>query len=139
MIVVDTNIIGYLFLSSERSGQVEQVMAKDRHWAAPLLWHSELRNVLATYLKQHRIGIGDALKIITEAEELMSGSEYKIVSSQVLKLSKESGCSAYDCEFVALAMDLHVPLITVDRQILNRFPQTAISPDDFLAGPIKNC
>ena len=41
-----------------------------------------------------------------------------------------SGCTAYDCEFVALA-DVHqVPLVTVDRRILKTFPKLAISLKD---------
>lgn len=132
MIVVDTNVISYLYLASERSNQVEQLLAKDIHWAAPLLWRSEFRNVLATYLNQNLIDLDKALQIISEAEQLMRYSEYQIVSSPVLRLSKESGCSAYDCEFVALAMDLNVPFVTYDKKLMIQFPQLAISPDEFL-------
>lgn len=133
MIVVDTNVIVYLFLPGERSAQAEQLLARDIHWVAPVLWRSELRNVLATYLNKKLMELEDALHIVAEAEKLMKESEYQVVSSQVLKLTAESGCSAYDCEFVALAMDLSVPFITSDRKLLTRFPQIAISPDDFLA------
>jgi hypothetical protein len=35
MIVVDTNIIGYLYLTGDRSSQAEQAFRKDPHWAAP--------------------------------------------------------------------------------------------------------
>ena len=76
MIVVDTNMIGYLFLSGERSSQAEQVLAKDIHWTAPLLWRSELRNVLATYLNQKLIELEDAFQIMAAAEQLMTDSEY---------------------------------------------------------------
>lgn len=134
MIVVDTNMIGYLFLASERSDQAEQVLAKDIHWTAPLLWRSELRNVLATYLNQKFIELQDALQIMAEAEQLMMDSEYEVISSEVLRLAAESGCSAYDCEFIALAKSLNISLITTDRKLLSRFPQVALSPEDFLAG-----
>jgi predicted nucleic acid-binding protein len=49
-----------------------------------------------------------------------------------LQLAAESGCSAYDCEFVALARDLEVPLVTADRQLLAAFPSTAVSPEAFV-------
>jgi predicted nucleic acid-binding protein len=46
-------------------------------------------------------------------------------SLDVLRLVQQSKCSAYDCEFVALARSLNVPLITMDKQILKDFPTTA--------------
>ena len=136
MIVVDTNIVGYLFLASEYSDQAEQLLAKDMPWAAPYLWRSELRNVLTNCLKKELIELEDALQIIAEAEQLMQDLEYEVVSSNVLMLSAQSGCSAYDCEFIALAMDLKVPLITCDKKLLAQFPQVAVSLDDFLSGPL---
>ena len=126
MIVVDTNIIGYLYLSGKRSGQSEELLKKDSGWCAPVLWRSEFQNVLATHFHQERLKLEDALQIAKEADSLMEGREFEVTSSAVLRLAAASGCSAYDCEFVALAMDLDVPLITVDKQILKRFPDVAI-------------
>lgn len=44
-----------------------------------------------------------------------------------------SRCSANDCELVALAEELGVPLVTSDRQVLAEFPDLARSPEAFLA------
>jgi predicted nucleic acid-binding protein len=133
MIVVDTNIIGYLYLTSERSGQAEQALRKDSRWAAPLLWRSELRNVLAFYLRRGLLSLETAQQIMDEATDLMLGREYSVTSPQVLDLVAASTCSAYDCEFVALALDLGVPLVTVDQQVLRQFPTTAESLDGFVS------
>ena len=135
MIVVDTNIIGYLYLTSERSSQAEAALFKDPSWAAPLLWRSEFRNVLALYIRQKSVSLEDASRIMEEATTLMQGNEYEIASFQVLSLVARSTCSAYDCEFVALARDLDVPMITVDKQILAQFPDCAVSLDKFIGKP----
>jgi predicted nucleic acid-binding protein len=132
MIVVDSNMIGYLYLTSERSSQAEQVLHQDAQWAAPLLWRSEFRNVLALYIRKRLLDLDTAQAIMNEALKLMLGQEYEVVSSQVLSLAAQSSCSAYDCEFVALAQDLGVPLITVDKQVLERFSSVATSPDKYL-------
>jgi predicted nucleic acid-binding protein len=63
MIVVDTNIIGYLYLTSERSRQAEQALRQDPQWAAPLLWRSEFRNVLALYLRRKILSLDIAQQI----------------------------------------------------------------------------
>jgi predicted nucleic acid-binding protein len=133
MIVVDTNLIGYLLLPSEHTLQVEQVLRRDPEWAAPLLWRSELRNVLAVQMRAGRFGLQHAQAVMTQAETLLHRREYTVASPRVLQLAASSGCSAYDCEFVALAQDLEVRLITVDKQVLAGFPQVSQTPERFLA------
>ena len=132
MIVVDTNIIGYLFLTSEKSTLTEQAFQKDSLWAAPLLWRSEMRNVLTLYLRKGFLSLENTHRIMEEATNLMMNKEYEVTSHQVLELVNISTCSAYDCEFVALARDLNVPLLSLDRQILKDFPDTAISLEAFV-------
>lgn len=133
MIVVNTNILIYLFLPNPYSDQVKEVFLKDPSWAAPVLWRSEFRNVLAHYLRKNIITLEKAGLIMEEATSWMQGREYDVVSAQVLELVDQSTCSAYDCEFAALARDLKVPLITLDKQILAQFPETAISVEEFLS------
>ena len=133
MIVVDTNIIGYLYLSSDRSDQAEKALLIDSEWVAPIIWRSEFRNVLALYIRKNILMPEDAIRIMDEATLLMQGGEYEAVSLQVLQLVGESTCSAYDCEFVALARDLDVRLLTVDNQILKQFPIEAISLDEYVS------
>jgi predicted nucleic acid-binding protein len=45
----------------------------------------------------------------------------------VLELVRDSDCSAYDCEFIALAMKLDTKFITMDKKLLRAFPQRAIA------------
>lgn len=133
MIVVDTNVLAYLLLTGERSTDAEQALRKDPVWAAPLLWRSELRNVLALYMRKRGLTTEQAIEIIAKADELLQGREYALPTRAVLELVAQSACSAYDCEFVALAQDLDVPLVTDDRRILGEFPQWAISLTRFIA------
>ncbi len=132
MIVVDTNVISYLYLSSEYSVITERLFLKDPAWAAPLLWRSEFRNVLSFYIRKEIITFHDAVQIFQTAESLLQGREYEVNSTQVLKLSKDSGCSAYDCEFVNLAQDLNVPLVTMDKKLLDNFNNTAFPIQKYL-------
>ena len=134
MIVVDTNVIAYLYLHSAHSDLSEKALVKDPQWAAPLLWRSELRSVLTKYLRNRIISLGVAQQIMEEAENRMRDGEYEVSSLQVLSLAALSACSAYDCEFVALARALNGPLVTVDRQVIAQFPAIAISLEDFTAG-----
>lgn len=132
MIVVDTNLIAYLYLEGEHSKIAEAVLNKTAEWAAPLLWRSEFRNVLAVYLRKKIINNSVALQIMEQAEELIDGNEYAIPSEPIFELINHSQCSAYDCEFVYLAKELKTLLVTADKKILSEFPKTSISPSKFL-------
>ncbi|MCK5517714.1 MAG: type II toxin-antitoxin system VapC family toxin [Desulfobulbaceae bacterium] len=132
MIVVDTNVVCYFYLDSVYSSLAENVFKKDSRWSVPFLWRSEFRSVLSLYVKKKLLTLSEAIEIFEFAEELLKNNEYNVNAVQVLNLSYESGCSAYDCEFVNLAKDLNVPLVTEDKKVLNSFPDTAISMKKFV-------
>ncbi|MDP2955840.1 MAG: type II toxin-antitoxin system VapC family toxin [Longimicrobiales bacterium] len=134
MIVADTNLIAYLVLPGERTAAAEAVLRADPAWAAPTLWRSELRNVLATYVRAGRLALGDALSMAERAEELMAGREFSVPTEPVLALAAESECAAYDCEFVVLARELGVRLVSADARMLEAFPDTAVAPERFAGG-----
>lgn len=132
MIVVDTNIVVYLLVPGHLSRAAEAVFRRDSAWAAPFLWRSEFRNVLALYLRRGMLTLEEALSTMEKAELLLQSRTYEIKSREVLRLAAESGCSAYDCEFVALAQDLSVPLVTSDRKLAAKFKSTAIPLQEFV-------
>jgi predicted nucleic acid-binding protein len=125
VIVVDTNVVAYLYLPGADTTAAEALLASDSSWAAPILWRSEFRNILAGYLRSGALTFGQAVTIQAEAEGLLSGREYEVESAHVLELVQASDCSAYDCEFVALAIKLRSRLVTADKQVLNAFPTHA--------------
>jgi predicted nucleic acid-binding protein len=127
VIVVDTNVLVYLLLPGEHTEQAERILRRDPVWAAPLLWRSEFRNVLAVYMRQGRLSLDHALQLMDNAEILLQGREYAVSSVRVLSLVAGTRCSAYDGEFVALAQDLGVSLVTSDARLLAEFPATAIA------------
>lgn len=132
MIVVDTNTIAYLYLNSEKSAEAERLLMLDPEWIAPSLWKSEFRNVLAFYLRKKILTLDEILLIAYRAENLMQTNEHEISTVHVLQLVNASGCSAYDCEFVALAKLLNVSLITADKRIIKQFPDIATTTHDYL-------
>lgn len=134
MIVVDVNVVAYLLIEGDHTAEAEALLAADPEWAAPLLWRSEWRNVLAGYLRRGGVDLAAALEGVREAERMLSGREYLPEGERVVELVAGSDCSAYDCEYVAVAGALDVPLLTWDRAVLAAFPDVAVAPEEYLAG-----
>jgi predicted nucleic acid-binding protein len=131
VIVVDPNVLVYLLLPGEHTEHAERVLRRDPVWAAPLLWRPEFRHVLAVYMRQGRLALDHALQLMDTAEILLQGREYTVSSGRVLSLVAGPRCSAYDGEFVALAQDLGLSLVTSDARLPAEFPATVIAMDRF--------
>ncbi|PKD42773.1 type II toxin-antitoxin system VapC family toxin [Rhodohalobacter barkolensis] len=128
MIVVDTNILAHFWLPSDSTDLCDLLFQKDPQWVAPILWRSEFRNVVTLYLRKELIDLAQALLIMEKAELQMKDQQFQVNSVQVLHHVSYSTCSSYDCEFVSLAKDLDLELVTMDNQILQEFPDIAKHP-----------
>jgi len=132
VICIDTNIICYRYMASPFSAAADAAWAKDPDWIVPILWRSEFRNALAGSIRQRSLTVEEANVIAELAEITLDRKEFTVSTSTVLQLVSKSKCSAYDCEFVALAHANGVRLLTVDRQILREFPEVAVSLKAFV-------
>jgi predicted nucleic acid-binding protein len=131
VIVADTNLVAYLVIAGSNTRVAERVFEADADWGAPLLWRSEFRNVLARKVRDADFELPAALETWRLAETLFDEREFQPNGEHVLRLAAASGCTAYDCEFVAVARDLGVPLVTFDREVVRRFPGTAMDAKQF--------
>lgn len=132
MIVADTDLIAAFWIKTTRTDDALEVRRRDPDWVAPVLWRSEFRSVLRQYMQAGYVSYADAVAISEKAERDMSGKEYAVGTSAVLKFVDRTGHSSYDCEFVALAEALAVPLVTGDRKIAKLFPTVAVAIEDFV-------
>ncbi|MBV6402306.1 MAG: hypothetical protein CNIPEHKO_02613 [Anaerolineales bacterium] len=131
MIVADTNLIVYLFLTGDQTPLAQDVLAKDPHWIVPPLWQSEFRNVLAGYIRRG-MELSQAQEIMRDALLTLENRQVAPSSEKVFELVSKSDCTAYDCEFIALAQQLNILLVTSDKQLLQRFPGSAIALKEFI-------
>jgi predicted nucleic acid-binding protein len=116
---------------SPQSEAVDRAWNRDSEWIAPLLWRSEFRNALAGALRRKLITTEAAIELAEKAEAQLTGHEFLVSGHAVMELVASSRCSAYDLEFVVLARDRGVPLVTVDRQLRREFPKLTISLEEF--------
>ena len=131
MIVVDTNVVVYYALDTPQTQTARQVWDADPDWHVPFLWRSEFRNTMVSYMRSGGFTLEDAIDAIEFAERTLRDKDHEVDSARVIALAANSACSAYDCEYVALALRLEVPLVTADRRVLREFPDVAVSLETF--------
>lgn len=133
MIVVDAMVIVASILTGDATSSATAWRVRDPHWIAPPLWRSEVRNVLVRLSRSQGVAMDRAVEAMTFAERSMVNGTFDVASDHVLCLAIASGCTAYDCEYVALAEARRVKLLTADRQVLAAFPGIAVPFGDIVA------
>jgi predicted nucleic acid-binding protein len=134
MIVVVTNILAYRWLPGPRTAEIGALIRHDPEWAAPLLWRSEFRNVLAGYIRAGKLSPADAKRATRHAAGCFLGGEHALSDHAVLDLVARTKCTAYDCEFAALAISLGTILVTEDKALLTALPKVCRALSEAIKG-----
>jgi len=137
LIVADTNLVAYLMIEGDRTGDARAVWERDPEWRLPSLWRSEFLSVLATSVRAGVFDGGQARSVWSRALSLFSCVEHNPGGEDVLDTSLRFGISAYDAQFVQTAIDLGVRLVTADRKLAASCPGHAVEPATFLEQGIK--
>lgn len=132
MIVADTNLVAYLLVDGEATPQARAAWHKDPDWILPPLWRSEFLNVLATSVRHGVLDRMQAQEAWRSAVNLLRRSEREPSGDAVLTAALEYEISAYDAQFVVVAMELRVSLVTADRRLALRCPEVATALAEFV-------
>lgn len=128
MIVVDTNVIAHLLLPGDPSAACDRLRKKEPEWMAPFLWRDEFTNLLCTLERQGAIDARQSMELLKMALQLMGKRGIHVSPHRVLSVARNTGCSGYDSQFIALAEDLGVKLYTFDKLVLKKCPNLAVRP-----------
>ncbi len=134
-VVVDTNVVAYLLLGTERFvAESRRFMSVIGQGLAPSLWEAELANVVWMAIRQGvmppeagptRLALAARLGIHSvPSRTLWQGALVRAVNS---------GVAVYDTLFVELAVREKLPLATFDRKVLKTFPDVASRPGDLIS------
>ena len=132
MIVADSNLIAYLLIPGNKNALADEIFLQDPEWAVPLICRSEIRNVLTLYMRHEAMTLAQAQTTMEKAEGIWRDREFSVPSNDVLTLTSIHKISACDAEFVVLAQELGIRLITFDKEVKKLFPAVTIDPKDFV-------
>ncbi len=125
MIVVDTNVVAYFVIPGSRTKDVEALRRDDRDWRVPSLFYHEWLNVVCRHIVAGIFDRDEALKVYRRGVALVKQSAIANESLDllILNLHVRSGCTSYDCEFIALAESLGCKLATADKHLIASFSE----------------
>lgn len=132
MIVVDTNVVHYCWVRGQHTEIAQAVRQRDPDWHVPILWRSEMRNVLTAYLRRGLLSRPEIVRILNVADQALAESEHMVADDLVFDVVTNSTLTAYHAEFIALASALSVPLVTADKTVLKAFPDRALTMEQFV-------
>jgi predicted nucleic acid-binding protein len=131
VIVVDSNVVCYYAIPGSKTAMADRLRAQDPQWCVPPLWRSEFRNVVLGQVRRGAMDLPFAQEVVALTEAMLRDTEFAVDSGAILARAIESGCTAYDCEYVVLAEELGVRLVTSDGQVLAAFPDRAVALEDY--------
>ncbi len=125
LIVVDTNVLAYFVIEGDHTQNAEAVRARDHDWRVPSLCIYEWLNVVALHVRKGLFARDDGIRYYRRGLALVRIEAALPDPRAILNLVTQSGCSSYDCQFVALAQSLHTRLVTTDKELVAAFPGVA--------------
>ena len=132
MIVADVNVLAYLLIKGEKTPQARAVWQIDAAWVLPDLWRDEFLNILTTYVRQGGTDLESAKALWTTAIDLFADKEWSADPLMVLELAQRFRLSAYDAQYLAVAIALDAKLLTEDRALRQAAPQHSLTMQAFL-------
>lgn len=128
--VVDTNVIAYLVLGTDRFvDEARDFMAGVEKAWAPAVWEAELANVLWMATRHKVLSLDEAAKRLTLADGLgVHAVPNRALWHGALVRAHQAKIAVYDTLFVELAVRERLPLATFDAALLRAFPDIAVRP-----------
>ncbi len=128
--VVDTNVVAYFLLGTERFvDEARDCLARISTALAPAHWEAELANVVWMAVKTGVLPRDEGPGRLTLARRLgiESVATAHLCQGALLR-AVASGVSVYDTLFVELAVRERCPFATFDKGVLRTFSDVAVRP-----------
>lgn len=129
MIVADVNLVAYLLIQGNFTEDVQSLYQQDPDWKLPTLWRHEFINILSKYAQHGGMTKPQAIQLLNHGLDRFMSCESPVDYQDSLSISITKGISAYDAQYVCLAIQLGVKLKTYDKKLIQIFPTLAQYPN----------
>ncbi len=134
MIVVDASIVAFLLIEGELTPAARRLHRLDPEWITPPILNHELLHILAAL--GHSSGSQEDRRAMVE---IWRGIRQSVGARQqvpdpvkALKLAMELGIPGHDAQYLALAEQLALPLVTEEESLIAAAPSRAVGLISYL-------
>lgn len=119
-LVVDASVgMKWLVFEENREHALRLLNGRYRLYV-PDLFFAEIANILWRHVRHGLLGPVDASDLLRVLDDLdLAVSSIRSLSSQALDIACQTGRTAYDSLYIALAVQERIPVITADRRLYN--------------------
>lgn len=130
--VADASMAAAWLLPDEASAMAEEILQGVDDIHVPTLFWFEVRSLLGMAERRQRIGAGDALAYLSRLRNLPFRDGGVCSDVACFALMQRHSLSSYDAAYLALALELAVPLATLDQKLAAAASKEGVS----LLGPL---
>jgi predicted nucleic acid-binding protein len=117
MIVVDASVVAYLFIEGELTDVVRELYRVDAEWVTPPILNHEILSILAAVGTEEQSS--HSVEVIwRDVRALLAARQHVPDPVNSLRLAVEFGISGFDAQYLSLAQQLNLPLITGDARLI---------------------
>jgi predicted nucleic acid-binding protein len=119
-LVIDASVAATWFIPDEATAATDDILRRVHNGGAhvpDLFWH-EIRNVLIIACRRRRLPVDEARLSITRLTQLPLTTSGATDGMAIFDLAQQHAITAYDAAYLALAIELALPLATLDKQLI---------------------
>ena len=126
--VVDASVIAAAFFQEEHAAKARNLLISGCELQAPDLLYAETANVICKHHARREITPDEAAALANDLLRLpIRIAPCGELVRPALALAFQTGRSAYDCIYVALAVESKSVLVTGDQRLLNSLKSTPVA------------
>jgi len=126
--VVDASVVAAAFFQEEFADEARTLLVSGCQLRTPDLIYAEVANAIWKRQRRGEINEEEAGQLLADflSLPLLVTPSNKLIGP-ALPLAIQTGCTVYDCLYLALAVDQACPLITGDRRLVNALARTMLA------------
>ncbi len=126
--VIDAGVVAAAFFQEKHAAPAQALLTSGQELCAPDLIIAELGNVVWKRCARGEIDKAEAADLLRDVLQLpLNLTPSKELAPEALELAIRTGCTVYDCLYLALAVKTQSVMLTTDRRLVRSLAETPLA------------